>query len=57
LSDKKTFESLFFQEKERLLEIVDHFVDKSGKYAVKGYPHELGLLLHGPPGQFGSNIQ
>jgi hypothetical protein len=24
LSDKKTFESLFFQEKERLLEIADH---------------------------------
>lgn len=22
----------------------------SGKYAVKGYPHKLGLLLHGPPG-------
>lgn len=21
-----------------------------GKYAVKGYPHKLGLLLHGPPG-------
>ena len=50
LSDEKTFESLFFQEKERLLDIVDHFVEKSGKYAVKGYPHKLGLLLHGPPG-------
>lgn len=22
----------------------------SGKYAIKGYPHKLGLLLHGPPG-------
>ncbi|CAN0353150.1 unnamed protein product, partial [Laminaria digitata] len=21
-----------------------------GKYAIKGYPHKLGLLLHGPPG-------
>ena len=23
---------------------------KIGKYAIKGYPHKLGLLLHGPPG-------
>ena len=22
----------------------------TGKYAIKGYPHKLGLLLHGPPG-------
>jgi hypothetical protein len=50
LSDEKTFESLFFKEKGRLLEMVDHFVNKSGKYSVKGYPHKLGLLLHGPPG-------
>ena len=21
-----------------------------GRYAIKGYPHKLGLLLHGPPG-------
>ena len=25
-------------------------MNKSGKYAVQGYPHKLGLLLHGPPG-------
>ena len=24
--------------------------DKSGKYAIQGFPHKLGLLLHGPPG-------
>lgn len=22
----------------------------SGKYGIRGYPHKLGLLLHGPPG-------
>lgn len=22
----------------------------TGKYAIKGFPHKLGLLLHGPPG-------
>jgi len=51
LSDEKTFDSLFFQQKENIVGTVDHFVKKTGKYAVKGYPHKLGLLLHGPPGK------
>ncbi|CAM9180173.1 unnamed protein product [Ectocarpus sp. 4 AP-2014] len=50
LSDGKDFGSLFFPEKDTLLRILQHFEDKSGKYAIKGYPHKLGLLLHGPPG-------
>ncbi|CAN0083822.1 unnamed protein product, partial [Ectocarpus sp. 8 AP-2014] len=50
LSDGKDFGSLFFPEKDALLRILQHFEDKSGKYAIKGYPHKLGLLLHGPPG-------
>jgi chaperone BCS1 len=50
LSDEKTFESLFFGQKEGLLKILDHFQERSGKYAIKGYPHKLGLLLNGPPG-------
>mmetsp|Transcript_26143 Transcript_26143/g.48201 ORF Transcript_26143/g.48201 Transcript_26143/m.48201 type:complete len:778 (-) Transcript_26143:77-2410(-) len=50
LSDDKSFESLFFEEKEGLLTLLKHFTSKTGKYAVKGYPHKLGLLLHGPPG-------
>jgi chaperone BCS1 len=50
LSNEKTFESLFFCEKESLLGLVDHFGGKSGKYAIKGYPHKLGIMLHGPPG-------
>jgi SpoVK/Ycf46/Vps4 family AAA+-type ATPase len=50
LSDDKTFESLFFRQKDNLLNIINHFQAKSGKFAVSGYPHKLGLLLHGPPG-------
>lgn len=50
LSEEKTFDSLFFEQKKHLLKIVDHFQNKSGKYAIPGYPHKLGLLLHGPPG-------
>lgn len=50
LSDEKTFDSLFFQQKKSLLTLIDHFMSKSGRYSIKGYPHKLGLLLHGPPG-------
>lgn len=50
LSGEKTFHSLFFPEKERLLRILTSFKAKAGKYSVKGFPHKLGLLLHGPPG-------
>lgn len=50
LSDEKTFESLFFRQKEALLKAVGHFQSKTGKYSIKGYPHKLGLLLHGPAG-------
>ena len=50
LSDEKTFESLFFPDKDGLLFLLDHFKAKSGKFAIKGFPHKLGLLLYGPPG-------
>ena len=30
--------------------LLKHFTSKSGKYAIQGYPHKVGLLLHGPPG-------
>lgn len=28
---------------------MDHFIQKTNKYAIKGYPYKFGLLLHGPP--------
>jgi chaperone BCS1 len=50
LSGHKKFSSLFFQGKEPLLQQLNHFLDKSGKYQVDGFPHKLGVLLYGPPG-------
>merc|ERR1719498_360778 len=50
LSGEKTFESLFFPEKQTLLKLVDQFRSKGGKFGIAGFPHKLGLLLHGPPG-------
>jgi ATPase family associated with various cellular activities (AAA) len=29
---------------------LSEFDNKTGKFAIPGYPHKLGLLLHGPPG-------
>ena len=50
LSDQKTFASIFFRERETILKLLADFESKSGKYGIPGYPHKLGLLLHGPPG-------
>ena len=47
LSEEKTFDSLFFPQKEKLLHLLGHFQEKKGKFAIPGYPHKLGLLLHG----------
>ncbi|KEG09973.1 AAA+-type ATPase [Trypanosoma grayi] len=50
LCDAKTFKSLFFPEKEKLMALIDQFESKTGKFMVPGFPHKLTLLLHGPPG-------
>lgn len=50
LSGEKKFSSLFFKGKEPLLQQLNHFLDKTGKYQVDGFPHKLGVLLYGPPG-------
>lgn len=50
LSSEKTFKSFFHPNKAELLHLVDHFLQRTGKFAIAGYPHKLGLLLHGPPG-------
>eukprot|EP00927_Polykrikos_kofoidii_P077524 TRINITY_DN74460_c0_g1_i1.p1 TRINITY_DN74460_c0_g1~~TRINITY_DN74460_c0_g1_i1.p1 ORF type:complete len:615 (-),score=126.06 TRINITY_DN74460_c0_g1_i1:303-2147(-) len=50
LSDHKTFDSLFIPEKADVLALLDAFLEKTGKFAVPGFPNKLGLLLHGPPG-------
>ncbi|KAE9280948.1 hypothetical protein PF008_g28017 [Phytophthora fragariae] len=50
LGEEKTFDNLFFEEKENVVQLLDNFTNKSGKFAIKGFPYKLGLLLHGPPG-------
>jgi len=50
LSDDKSFDSLFFKDRNTVVRLLEHFVNKTGKYSISGYPYKLGLLLHGPPG-------
>jgi mitochondrial chaperone BCS1 len=50
LGDDKAFKNLFFQDKARVLHLLDNFMHRKGKFAVIGFPYKLGLLLHGPPG-------
>ncbi|KAG5494309.1 hypothetical protein GH5_02321 [Leishmania sp. Ghana 2012 LV757] len=50
LRSEKTFQSLFFPAKPRLMKLIDDFENKTGKYAIPGYPQKLVLLLYGPPG-------
>ncbi|KAJ0390162.1 hypothetical protein P43SY_011755 [Pythium insidiosum] len=50
LGDDKTFDSLFFEGKASLLQLIEQFETRSGKFAIEGFPYKLSLLLHGPPG-------
>ena len=50
LSEHKSFNSLYFPEKAQILQSLDDFMQKKGKFAIEGFPNKLGLLLHGPPG-------
>lgn len=50
LSNEKTFDNLFIEDKGGILQLLDHFVNKTGKYKIKGFPYKLGMLLYGIPG-------
>jgi AAA+ superfamily predicted ATPase len=46
----KTFDNLFFTEKNRLRRAIDQFRDNEESYVRLGVPYKLGLLFHGKPG-------
>ncbi|KAG6592547.1 mitochondrial chaperone BCS1-B [Phytophthora cinnamomi] len=37
-------------QKENVAQLLDNFTNKAGKFAIKGFPYKLGLLLYGLPG-------
>lgn len=46
----KTFDKLFFKNKDRVLRKLDTFINKQSVYSEFGVPHTLGFLFSGLPG-------
>lgn len=46
----RTFDNMFFPEKEKLLKQLVHFRDNKEEYMKHGDPYTLGICLYGPPG-------
>lgn len=46
----RTFDNVFFEEKEKVQKRVEHFLNNPAWYEEKGIPYTLGFLLTGPPG-------
>lgn len=50
LTESKTFDMLFFDQKREIRQLLDDFERGAGLYSKQGFPKKLGLLLRGPPG-------
>jgi len=49
-SSSRTFNNLFFDEKQKFIDKIDFFINNRKWYENKGIPYTLGIGLHGPPG-------
>ena len=58
LSETKTFASFFHPEKEALLQLLDHFQHKTGKFGIAGYPDKLVRgVLQGSTSTLGTGLR
>jgi ATP-dependent 26S proteasome regulatory subunit len=46
----RTFNNLFFENKQKILDKIDFFTQNKEWYYHKGIPYSLGIGMHGPPG-------
>lgn len=46
----RTFDTIFFDQKEELLRKINFFENNEDWYIKEGHPYTLGIALHGPPG-------
>ena len=46
----RTFENVFFEERDDVTGRVRHFLDNKAWYMKRGIPYTLGFMFHGPPG-------
>lgn len=49
-STNRSYENVFFDQKEEVLKKIDFFLNNEDWYNKRGIPYTLGLLLHGDPG-------
>jgi len=50
LESNRTFKTMFFDGKAKIIEQLDYFLNNKTWYNDKGIPYTLGIGLHGPPG-------
>jgi ATP-dependent Zn protease len=50
LLNTRNFDSIFFEQKEKLIEQLDFFLNNKEWYLKKGIPYKLGIILYGYPG-------
>jgi AAA+ superfamily predicted ATPase len=46
----KTFDNIFFEEKEIMMKKLNYFLKNEEKYKKKGIPYNIGFLFYGDPG-------
>jgi len=46
----KTFDNIFFENKDIFLKKINYFCNNRGAYRELGIPYSLGIILYGPPG-------
>lgn len=49
-TSNRNFNNIFFDEKERLIEKIEFFINNKEWYEKEGHPYTLGIGLSGPPG-------
>ena len=51
-STSKSFDNLFFEGKQALIDRLNFFLNNPNFYQQRGIAHSLGLLFYGTPGKF-----
>jgi len=46
----RCFDNLFFENKQKIIDKINFFVQNKDWYFTKGIPYSLGIGMHGPPG-------
>lgn len=50
ISHERTFDTFYHARKQDIQGMIHDFKNKTGKFAMKGFPYKLGFALYGPPG-------